>query len=644
VKLINLFKKSKSGIIGDAIVKNSIEPLKRIKRRIKPVTKKLYIALKRYIQPRNYDLVSPDYDFDIIQQAFNVDSILRRARNRYCELIWENGYEIVGKNPKTVHYIKKRLKQIAMVTETPTEVLLSEISEQLVLFYNAIVVKVRSEASSGGRRRTTFYGKKLLPVGGYFVMETPAIKAVTSSETGVLLGYNQELLYDRPKFYKKDDVIHITLDRQPEKLFGTPAVVAVLDDIRALRRMEENVEILVFQHAIPLIHYSVGTEEIPAEPDEITDAEVSVANMAANGMLVTPERHKLVAVGEGKSALRVDLYLEYFKSRIYLGLGQSAISLGEAGSSRGAAIALNKAVLGAAKRFQKRIRVYVNEFIINELLEEGGFDSFNDANKVELYIPEIDVDDKIRKEFHTLAMFEGNMITEDEAREEIGREPFTDKDREKTYWRLVTLPRTILQSVDEPGLQGPLAKKLFGVSPKKISQTEEPKNQYGTKKKAGPPANDREQLMIRDSINIVQDNGAVVSEIKKKYHALLLDQYDSILSDMIDSYEHDNKYDYKSSLRASRETVIDKSSGIVVNLLSLLSGNNLTDKLTDDKLKFYHNINIRNINDFFDDIQLRLSRFKTISDAVSIFESQRYRINILLDWYLDVVRKNIEKC
>ena len=442
---------------GDQIVINEVQDKTDNKSgHIKALAAKIYFTYKKYIQQRNYDLELPDVKFKTIEKALRVESYLRRSKDRYIELIWKNGYDFIGKNKRAVNYIKRRFKEISYVTSKPTKLLFEEITEQLIPYYNSFILKVRNANSSSGNSRK-YFGKVVQPVAGYFIVDINKIKIRIDNDNKVIIGYEY---YDPDNypFYRESqwdyrDVIHMFISKPPGKYFGEPVMLTVLDDVRALRRMEENVEILVFQHTIPLYQYTIGTNELPCKDGEVEIVKVEVENMMTQGMMVTPARHKIVAVGAQKEALDVSKYLEYFKTRILTGLGHSTVSLGEAGgASRASANVMEKAVYDAARRYQEIIKMYVNEFIINELLLEGEYDIFDDEQKVELYIPEIDLDSKIRKEFHTLSLYQGNILTEDEARKEMGYDPFTASERLKTYFELVVKPRTLMMAVDEPWL------------------------------------------------------------------------------------------------------------------------------------------------------------------------------------------------
>ena len=433
----------------------------------------ILLKFAKLVQPRNYDFETYPPIFDTIRKALYAEAYLRRCRDRFVEMIWKNGFDFVGKNKIAVQYIRMRFREIAKATSKPTYSLFEELTSNLVLYYNSFIIKVRDQKASSGKP-IKYFGKLLKPVAGYFIANPVYMSAMIQKDraTGqrTLIGWRYKTS-EVDKNILPSDVIHFVMDPESDIVFSIPPSASVIDDIRALRRMEENVEILVFQHAIPFFHYKVGTDAQRGTNDEVADAELKVLNMQAQGMLVTTERHKIEAVGAGRDVLDATKYLEYFKNRIVVGLGQSLSNIGEgAGVNRSTSITMTKSVLDAATRFQNVIESYINDFMIDELLMEGGFDVFNVKNKVEIYLPCIDIDEKLRKEFHTLSLYQGNLLDEDEARREIGREPIVD--RSKTYFELVVKPKAIIQALDEP----------FLASGGSVANREAPSNQHGVKK------------------------------------------------------------------------------------------------------------------------------------------------------------------
>lgn len=596
---------------------------------IRATVARVYLAFKKLTVSRHYDLECPDIKLSTIQNAIKVESYLRRARDRFVELIWKNGYEVIGKNKTAVNYVKRRLKEISQITTTPTSDLFEAISEQLILFYNCFIIKVRKANSSTGKVRK-YFNKTVQPVAGYFIGDVTKMRARVDKDTKQILGW--EYLKDAYEWKEREydfrDIIHITMSKPAGKIFGEPVAIPVLNDIRALRRMEENVEILVFQHSIPLYHYMVGTEEKPAVSGEVESVRDEVELMLTQGMLVTPERHKITAIGAQREALKVDIYLEYFKTRILTGLGHSAISLGEGGGvSRATASILSKSVIDAAIRFQTKIKTYINDFIIDELLAEGGFNIFDERNKVELFIPEIDLDDKLRKEFHIMSLWEANLLTEDEARKELGRDPYTKSDRDKTYFELITKPRTLMQAVDEPYLS-------TATSHKAVANKTIPQNQHGQKRSGATQrtGGDSGMVEVKDSINIEE-----LSDIANNYLSIFKSQYYAVQEDIYTMIEEKSFNSGKLSINLSKGIVIEKGSFAIIEAYKTglkKAGNHPLTPVEAD-LKMLHNYHVKSIFKLFDDLLEMIDNSnKSKDDIMGIFDSQFYRIGFMVDWYI----------
>lgn len=481
-----------------------------------------------------------EYNLSTVANAFDTDSYFRRAVEKYVELIWKAGYTFSGKNPNAVTYIRRRFEQIAMVTAIPTDQLFRDISYQLVEYSNVYVSKVRSDKSSGGKPRTDFTGQTFQPVAGYFIEDSVSMY-LSVKMNGDPIGYKQMMrgvyaMYGSNtggtpignkntggensnyyKIWKPWNMIHMVHSRKPGMRVGTPMVWPVMDDIRALRRIEQNVELLVFQHTIPLFQYIVGTDTRPAQPDEIAAVKLVVERMPPNGCIVTPERHSIKSVGVEGALIDASIYLEYYKNRVLSGLGMSTISMGEGGgSSKGTAVVLDKHLVNTTAMFQQVLKMYIDEFMIKELLAEGGFDTsyINEDNKVCIVFPPIDTEEQRAKENHNAQMFAQFCITEDEMRKEFGRDPITPEQRHGDFFELITKPTKMIEAklaqetAMVAGNAKPIVAKTAGSTskidrPKNVGQAKEmPTNQHGTlNAKPRIPKNDE----IQDLLNIIND-------------------------------------------------------------------------------------------------------------------------------------------
>jgi hypothetical protein len=417
--------------------------------------------------------ISPEYNLAEVGRVSDVESYVRQAFNKKIALMFKEGWDFVGKNPKTVEYVKLRFKQIAEATSTPTLKLFRDIGTGLIQKSNVLLAKVRDIKASGGKVRKSFSGKKLLkPVAGYFVVpvETVEFQMVGNS----IVKWRQRHPDGYSVEFATEDIAHMYCDKKDGFVFGTPLIIPVIDDIRALRKIEENIELLIYQHLFPLFQWKVGTEKAPAGLTEGGEREVDVVKreiqyMPTEGGIVTTERHEVTAVGAEGRALRAESYLTHFKRRVFSGLGISAIDAGESESAnRSTSETLSQNLIDSVKDYQQVAEIFINEYIIKELLLESNFrlDVLDTENEVWIKFKEIDVDYQIKRENHYTDLFNKNTINLHEARIGMGREPIAlptyeeidaGKDGRDQYpdwyamfWALFDRPKALINAVDEP--------------------------------------------------------------------------------------------------------------------------------------------------------------------------------------------------
>lgn len=394
--------------------------------------------------PSNRDYTSPGYtgtDFtvDKIEEAWNKESYYRRACSKYTELMFKAGWDLTGKNPNAVQYIRQRWTFMAECMQQPLDIWLLEQSEDLVKYHNVILAKSRMGDVQWPQ------GLKVQGLGGqdpalaYFILPVKDIQ-VKRDKAGNIKGWQQDVGGETKKF-KPTDIVHMYYQRERGKVFGTPFIVPVLDDIISLRQAEENVLRLIYRNLFPFLHYKVGSEGEhgqPGEDREVEQLRAELENMEPEGGLATTERVNIEPIALDQ-IIDACSYLLYFERRVFTGLGMSEAQMGRgATSARATAENMQDQVIDEVKALQRVQEAFINEMIIKEQLMEGGFDPvLNPDDGVYFLFKEIDVDMKIKKENHAIFQFEHNSITEDEMRALLGRDPITDRSR--MFCELVTI-------------------------------------------------------------------------------------------------------------------------------------------------------------------------------------------------------------
>jgi hypothetical protein len=449
-----------------------------------------------------------EYNLGEISKVMDIESYVRQAFNKHVELCLKEGYDISSRNEEATRYIKRRLKEMADVSGLTFDMILRSMIQNIVAYSNSFIVKVRDFKRSSGMPVTRIAGPTLPPVAAYFPMD-PTSMRIKRDFHGKVLKYWQRVPGNpiMPQFIP-ENIIHIYYDRKEGFAFGTPYIIPALDDIRSLRRMEENVEMLLTQHLFPLYQYIVGTETAPAEIYEDGTSEVDVIKdqiekMPTEGSIVTPERHEIRNLGAEGKALDASNYLKYFERRVLAGLGVSDVALGRGDTSnRATATTIDKAMTDRCKDFQIVIENFINEYMFKELLYEGGYviDETEDSF-VKLRFREIDIDFMLKVQNHSVFKYEHHAITETEMREEISRDPIADEQRDGMYFELVQKPNAIIMAKDEPfTATAKAAVKAGGSSQagtpgnKATNNREKPTNQHGTKPAKTAQKKDYEKL------------------------------------------------------------------------------------------------------------------------------------------------------
>ena len=398
-----------------------------------------YRGVNYYYTGRTNFEPSP-YNFDRIIQAIDTDSYVKQAMAKYQDLFWKEGWQIVGENPEAVAYLYQRIDYMEMAMRRPFLDFLIDLSDQLFKFSNVFVVKARADLAE-------YFPKALAPVGaaqpvvGYYLIPTEQARILRDkhNKPKAYLQRTNPMTYaptDRDPKWPAESVIHLFFDRKPGRIFGTPFLANVLDDVVALRQIEEDIQNLVHRELFPLYKYRIGTADQPAEPEEIDQAAVEIENLRAEGGLILPFRHDVEVIGSQNAALDASNYLNHFKERVAVGLGVAPHHLGMSmgGGNRSASERLDTALYDKIKHFQKQFAEMIRLNVFNEILFEGGFDPLVNPNDSSMSdrcyfkFNEIDVDTQVKKETHIIQKYVNSLITLEEARMKIGEDPQVDKE------------------------------------------------------------------------------------------------------------------------------------------------------------------------------------------------------------------------
>lgn len=375
----------------------------------------------------------PEYNLSEIKEASEADSYIKIALTKYSYLIYKAGWKLKGENQKAIDYLLTRFRIMSIATGTPIDMLFQEVADDLVRYSNAFLVKSRVDRIPGVNARPVLNDKI---IGGYFRVD-PASVRIQRDKNGNILKYEQGY-GENKKVFPKDDVIHFFMDKDANNAFGTPRIIAALEDVKLLRKIEGNVVALIYRFSMPIFQWVVGLPEngFQGTDIEIEKAQREIESSTLDGVIVTNERTQIKAIGAEGSALSAEGYLRYFEDRVFSALGVSSSQMGRGGAKQDSE-SMEAQIHDTVKYIQRVMSIFIENKIIPELLLEGGFNPIHNTDDIVQYkFEEISLETKIKKENHEMTKWQSNMTTFEESRRRMGMKDSVD-DEEKLYKNMI---------------------------------------------------------------------------------------------------------------------------------------------------------------------------------------------------------------
>lgn len=384
------------------------------------LAKKIVTSLA-LIRPKDFyrdSIEMPECDFEEIKRATEADSYIKASKLKYSYMLFKAGYILKSDNQECSNYIKKRFRIMGLATKKPMDILFQEIGDDLLQYSNAFLIKTRVPEIMPGIKAKGFLNKN--PVGGYFRADVCSM-FVKRDEYGNIIKWIQRV-EGQEKEFQPSEVVHFYLDKDSTSAYGTPRITAALEDVKLLRRLEGYTVSMIYRYAMPLIQWKIGLPQtgFQATETEIENAKREIEHMSLDGSVVTNEKTNIQCIGADGQAIDINGYLQYFENRAFSALGVSQSQMGRGGSKQDAD-SMESQAHDTIKYVQRILSIFIENFIISELALEGGFDPINKEEDFTYFkFNEINIETKIKVENHEMAKFQGNMISFEEMRREIG--------------------------------------------------------------------------------------------------------------------------------------------------------------------------------------------------------------------------------
>ena len=643
---------SKSKIINESFVfeEESFDMNKGSSKNLSPMNKKLFhnfvvkaVGFVHAQTQRREWFNRPEFNLQEIRDAAEADSYVKISLSKTSYLIYKAGWKFKSENQDAIDYLEQRFKIMSYCTDVPMDILMQGIADDLVKYSNAFLLKCRVDKIPGVK--ATPLNDDGMIVGGYTRVDPCSIR-IKRDKHGNIMKYEQGIGGNKKQF-KPEDVIHFYLDKDANNAFGTPRIIAALEDVKLLRKIEGNVTALIYRFAMPLYQWKIGIPEVGFQgtDEEIAKAKYEIESGSLDGVFITNEKTEIKAIGSEGTAMNMQPYLNYFENRVFSALGVSAAQMGRGGAKQDAD-SMEQQVHDTVKYIQRMMSEFIEKKILMELLLEGGFNPFDKNNYVDYVFEEISLETKIKKENHEINKFQSNVTTFPEARRRMGLKDETDDD-EQLFNRKITDESTMRQIDRTAEHQLELArvnnaakaatgsssssgkKKASSAGTKKTRVTKDkgpsgrvdsidrPKNQYGT-----------HSVKMKESLD-----ESLVTKTSKEYKDIInvyRDLKADILSGEIKTSIH---YEYTMDVLVEKfKKIVDKQSAIsrinaVQEINAVFDKNN---EIPDDKIdliNFYEEIE-NSLSNILVDIRNTVSK-QNIDD---VFDKNEYRLLYLLDY------------
>lgn len=632
---MGLFNKPKKQIEIDEAPRSQYQPPMRInKEKMKDFMIKAVGGILHQSDARER-FKRPEYNLWEIKEASEADSYIKISFSKYSHLIYKAGATLKGEDSR-VAYLEKRFRMMSFATQKPVEILFQEIADDLIKYSNAFVIKKRIDSIPGMKLNPVLADKI---VGGYFRVDPASVK-IKRDKNGNVLKYEQGYGDNKKEFFPRD-VVHFYIDKDANNAFGTPRIIAALEDVKLLRKIEGNITALIYRFSMPLYQWIVGLPQpgMQGTDPEIAKAQREVENSTLDGIVITNERTTIKSIGAEGTALNAEGYLKYFEARVFSALGVSASQMGRGGSKQDAD-SMEAQVHDTVKYIQRIMSIFIREFILSELLLEGGYNPIiNEEDIVNYEFEEISLETKVKKENHEMLKYQSNLTTINESRRKMGMKDDVDDESKlyknyiETNARLKEIDRTAEHQMElakqnaknsesnsttksgssSIGNKSPRSSKSSSPN-KSVSSNNRPQNQHGTT-----------SVKIKEGF----DEETNKKELKKIY---------KIYKEARNDIKNNEPIDMILPLTAEtlctmfNRIVDDNSSMAIVDAIKEISKiNKIAAKMPNEEIiltSFYEEID-DNIKGLLKLIEKDLSEDK---DVEEVFNKYEYRLRFLEDY------------
>jgi len=513
--------------LTDAIAKVDKSPDSSFVSKLAKNIKTISAPVPRYFESAKQisTYAEPEYDLSSTFKLLKYEPYFLKATQKKQNLLTKSGVSIQSNDDEIREYLEARFSLMFLQTGKSIKEIVNQIAYYLIVCSNAFLIKVRDKDFQYGSSYLKD-NKEMHPVVGLFPVHPtsmkPRFKSVNLAKGKYQLVIDKWIHFNargETVQFNPDDVVHFTMLKEDGMIYGMPEVVPVIDDIRTLRKIEEDVQLLIYRDLFPIIHYTIENPVV-IDPQsgwtELDKAKSDLENIIQDGGIATSNTHKIEFVGNKDKGMDVKPYLEYFQQRVFSGLGVSMSDMGLGKDISGnTASSMSKQMTDAVRFIQSEISRQFNELILFEMILQSSFGIQGLRLEVapRLEFIETDIEWKIRNENHHADLFAKGVLDIDEARNAIGRPALKEEQLTRTHAGLYGQLETDqqLQADDH------LTRLSAAVAPKETTQSKTATGGTSkkTKKASVPmPSAPKKSAADRDSVKSAKSNSNIVKSMR----------------------------------------------------------------------------------------------------------------------------------
>lgn len=435
------------------------------KSRVSKVISKLNEPIPRFFESPNQSQgywSEGEYDLMAIFKLLKTEALFFKATQKKLTNAMKSGVGLHSDNDEVKAYINNRFQLMTLQTGISLPKIVKELMFYLIIASNAFVIKVRDKNFQHAQSYE-LDGKEMHPVVGLFIPHPTSIKprfkwVRFDGADGQIRNKLQLInwIFTNRRgvvnVFEPEDVAHFTLFKEEGMIFGTPEVIPVIDDIRTLRKMEEDIQLLIYRDLFPILHYQIENPSLIDHTSTITEldqAKRDLERMMQDGGIATDARHKIQYIGSQGKHIEARPYVEYFQQRVLSGLGVSATDVGIGQQiSGGTSQTMSAQMIDYVKFLQSEVTEQFNRMILTEMMLQypSNKNIFTEDMLPELKFGEVDIEWQIRKENHDADLFTKGVKTIDEIRNPMGQKDFSDEHFDRTHFGIYQKPQLDFQN------------------------------------------------------------------------------------------------------------------------------------------------------------------------------------------------------